>query len=462
MKKNLFMIRKISTTVFANNNDAFVPELWAQESLMILEANMVAGNLVYRDFEDEIQKFGDVVNTRRPAAFTGKRKVDGDNVTVQDAQSTNVPVTLNQHLHTSFTIYDGEQSKSFKDLIAEYLTPAVVSIAQMVDEIVLAQKYQFLQTNRVGKLGTALTAATIIAAREKLTSNMCPMGGRNAIFSPTCEGQLLAIDNFVTANTVGDDGTALREGSLGRKYGFQNFTCQNQASIAVGSTIVLGAINNGAGYPAGTTTVAVKTFADDVPVGAWITIAGDMTPHRITAETGDAPTTGITFTPALDYAVVDGAVITLYSIGEIDLGAGYLAGWSKAMVTKTFSVAPKKGQLISDVSGNIYGAIGTPTTTSLTLDRPLVATLADSADLCPGPAGEYNFAFHRNAIALVTRPLALPPAGAGARSFVASYNGLAIRVTMSYSGLSQGTLCTVDLLCGVQTLDTNLGTCILA
>ena len=36
------------------NNDAFIPELWANEGLAILEENMVMANLVSRDFEDEV------------------------------------------------------------------------------------------------------------------------------------------------------------------------------------------------------------------------------------------------------------------------------------------------------------------------------------------------------------------------------------------------------------------------
>ena len=50
---------------YENDLDAFVPELWAHQGLAILEENMVMANLVHRDFEDTIAKFGDVVNTRR-------------------------------------------------------------------------------------------------------------------------------------------------------------------------------------------------------------------------------------------------------------------------------------------------------------------------------------------------------------------------------------------------------------
>jgi hypothetical protein len=78
------------------------------------------------------------------------------------------------------------------------------------------------------------------------------------------------------------------------------------------------------------------------------------------------------------------------------------------------------------------------------------------------PAGDYNFAFHRNALALVTRPLAAPAAGTGALSFVASYNGLSMRVTITYDGTKQGHLVTCDLLCGIKTLDRRLGCVLLA
>ena len=49
---------------FANDNEAFIPERWAQEGLALLQENMVMANLVHRDFESEVREFGDVVNTR--------------------------------------------------------------------------------------------------------------------------------------------------------------------------------------------------------------------------------------------------------------------------------------------------------------------------------------------------------------------------------------------------------------
>lgn len=446
----------------ANDLDAFIPELWAQESLMILEANMVAAQLVHRDFSPQIARFGDIVNTRLPATFTMQRKVDGDNVTDQDATATNVAVKLDQHIHTSFLIYDGEESKGFKTLRDEYLYPAVLSLAQGIDEIILGCKYQFLG-NVVGKLGTDVTKSSFADLREKLNVNKVPMEGRNLIVTPNTETALLNIGDFTTAEKVGDEGTAMREGSLGRRFGINLFMSQNNFSIASGSTTVTGAINLGAGYVAGTTTVVVDGFSAAITAGSWLTIAGDMIPQRVVSTVGGATPTQIVISPGLASAVVDDAVVTVYTPGAINLGAGYAVGWTKAMTVDAFTVAPKRGQLISFGSAtDYYSAINTPTTTSLLVNRALNAALADDAVAEVGPAGDYNFAFHRNALAFVNRPLAAPLAGTGARSFVVNYNGLSMRVTIAYDSQKQAHRVTCDMLCGVKVLDTNLGALLLA
>jgi hypothetical protein len=441
-------------TVFANDLDAFIPEVWAQESLMILENNMVAANLVHRDFEDEIAQYGDVVNTRQPATFTGQRKVDTDNVTVQDATATNVPVKLNQHLHTSFLIRDGEETKGFKNLVVEYLQPALLSIAQMIDEIVMCQVYEFLAYT-AGKLGTDLTKATVISAREMMNNNQVPVSGRNMVVCPDSEGALLGIGDFTQASLVGDQGQAVTEGSLGRKFGFDFFMCQNACSVPTGNTIVIVNTVNG-NQAVGATSINITSGGTAFVPGQWISIAGDATPQLVLTQTGGAVPTNITVSPGLRYAVSTGAVVTQYTGGAVGAGT-YLAGWGKDIVHNI--TTPKVGQLISfgTTASYNYGALSTPSATAVLLNRPLDATISTGNFMGIGPAGNYNFAFHKNAISLVTRPLAIPMRGTGALSSVANYNNLSLRVTITYNGTAQGHLVTVDLLCGVKTLNTALG-----
>lgn len=446
----------------ANDNDAFVPEIWANESLMQLNNRLVLANLVHRDFENEVQEFGDVINTRRPAGFTAKRKVDGVDVTIQDATATKVQVPLDQHLHTSFYIYDGERSKSFQDLVAFHLTPAVNSLAQDIERILAGQCYSFL-ANNVGKLGTTPTDATPLSALNRvLNENAVPVDQRRLILTPAQEEAFLNVTQFTSANTVGDNGSALREANLGRKFGMDIFMSQNAPVIASGvSTTVTGAINHGGGYAAGTTSLAVDGFTGDIaPAGAFVTIAGDMIPHRVVSSgLGTGNTTSIVITPALKYLVADDAVVTVYTPGAVNLVAGYAAGYLLPLTVDGFSVAPQKNQMVAFGASTVttkYSAIETPTTTSLVVNKALADAQANDAAVNVGPAGNYGFAFHRNALALVVRPL-IQPVGLGVQSAVMNYNGLSVRVTITYDGKAQAHLITVDLLCGTAVLDANLG-----
>lgn len=460
MKKMIFILADASNVAFDNdfdtNNRAYVPEIWAQESLMVLEENLVAANLVHRSFENEIAEYGDVVNTRRPGKFEAVRKIDSDEVTVQDASAEKVQVKLNQHLHTSFLIKDGEMSKSFKELVSEYLTPAVKSIANAVDQIVLSSAYQFLD-NKVGQLGVDPTKETVIAANTLMNNNNVPGGvnARNFILSPNAEGALLAESEFTKVNEAGDNGVALQQALLGNKFGFSFYMDQNTPSIAATQTVATRTIDKTGGYAKGT-----KTFVCDAPssgegtlaAGQWITIAGDMTPLRVTAATS----TSITTAQGISHAIEDGATITIYPAGTINYSSGYDAGWVKALTTADFTDAPLKGQMVSNGS-DIYGAIGTPTLTSLNLNRETQSDLANDDTLNLGPAGDYSLAIHPNAIALVTRPLITVPAQYGASQAVVNYNGLSMRVSLQYDGTKQGMLVTTDMLCGIKVLDTSLG-----
>jgi hypothetical protein len=68
-----------------------------------------------------------------------------------------------------------------------------------------------------------------------------------------------------------------------------------------------------------------------------------------------------------------------------------------------------------------------------------------------------SLAFHRNAIALVTRPLSLIK---GVESGVANFDGLSIRFVRGYEPRYMGTTITFSMLYGVQLLDAHLGVAI--
>lgn len=452
---------------YDNNIDPFIPELWSRESLAILEENMVATMMINRDFQDEVANYGDLVHTRRPGEFKGLRKTSADPVTKQDATAVDVQVPLDQHIHVSFIIKDGEQSKSFVDLVATYLKPAMLAQARILDRIVLGQYPQFLN-NSYGGLGTmTITNAKgyILGTRNILNVNKAYMDSRALILTPNSETILLNLDIFTQAQQVGDQGTALREASLGRKLGFDMYMCQNMASVATGATTVSGTA--GAAAAAGATTITVAGFTAAIPNGSWVTLVGDGTPQQVVSSVGGAAPTSITIYPGLKSAVANGAAIVRYSPGTVNLAAGYAVGYAKEITISGLTVPPRIGQMVSFGTGSgasqaRYTIIDVNGLVGITLDRPLAAALANNDGVNIGPPGDYNLAWHPDAMTLVVRPLALPLPGTGARAGVVNNKNLSMRTTISYDGTNQGHLVTLDMLCGIAILDTNLGAVMLA
>ena len=89
------------------------------------------------------------------------------------------------------------------------------------------------------------------------------------------------------------------------------------------------------------------------------------------------------------------------------------------------------------------------------LDRPLEADIAkDTTHAYPGPYGSINIALHKNALALVTRPLATVT-GAGMLCAVQSADGIGVRVAMQ-DMINVGRVVSIDMLAGVAVLDWRL------
>jgi hypothetical protein len=191
-----------------------------------------------------------------------------------------------------------------------------------------------------------------------------------------------------------------------------------------------------------------------------------MRPRRIIGTTGGATPTVLELEPGngLESDILTGAVVTLYDPGAINFASDYGLNYAKDMIVNGFTLPLQVGQLVTIGGGATealaprYGVLTGVTTVLMMLDRPLADALAvNAAVVCGGPVGNYNFGFIKEAVALVTRPLAAPAAGAGALSYVAKFNNLALRVTITYNGESQGHLCVIDMLCGIKTLNTDMG-----
>lgn len=452
---------------FDNDNTAYIPELWANESLMVLDDNLVAASLVHRDFDMEVAQHGEIVNTRRPNKMRGTRKVDGEDITTQDATSVNVQVKLDQRIAESFLINDGEWSKSFQELSRIYIAPTMEAVARTIDRSVLGHIHQFLRepTKRAGRLG-GLSSSTardyLLETRQIMDLDNVPDSGRQMVLAPTSETSFLKTDLFVAANQRGDGGAALEAARLGRLYDFELIKGRNiPRGTIYGVDTVAGTITS-ALAAGGSGSQACTITGYEVQVGEFVVVAGNDQPTYATAATVSTDTTAVTLNEANKNATLSSAVVTVFK--SIDVNGAYDVGWHKEVVVDGWTNAPQVGQFIAFGTGSnrrtytiLESYLSASGEQSLLLDRPLEVALTNNQLAFPGPVGDFNFAFNRNGIALVTRPLAVPPSGAGVLTQVVSYRDLVLRMQMAYDSVKQATRFNVDVLFGVKQLDSNLG-----
>lgn len=211
-------------------NTFLTPDIIAKEALMVLRNNAVMAKLVHRDYSDEFAAVGDTVTIRKPATFEAKEypNVSGG-IDIQDATEGHTSVTLDKLLDVSFAVGTKELTLDIKDFSEQLLVPAMQAFADKVDKYLIGQEAN--ATNRVNHASGVFAPADLIAARKMLNDNAAPLAGRNLVIGTQAEADLLTSELFVSAEKVGDNGTALREASLGRKFGLDTFVDQNIVKV---------------------------------------------------------------------------------------------------------------------------------------------------------------------------------------------------------------------------------------
>jgi hypothetical protein len=140
----------------------------------------------------------------------------------------------------------------------------------------------------------------------------------------------------------------------------------------------------------------------------------------------------------------------------VDLAAGYDIGDTDIHVDGV-TTALKVGDSLT-IGGNQYvvTVAGTLATADqdITIYPALKTALADNDAVTVTAAAEENLFFHRNAFALVTRPLAAPQGAAKVETL--SWNGVSIRVVYDYDMDLKSDVVSLDCLWGVKTLTPEL------
>lgn len=206
-------------------NTILTPDIIAREALMVLRNNAVMAKLVHRDYSSEfVAGVGDTITIRKPATFTAKEF--STQIELQDATETGVEVKMDKHLDVSFAVTSKELTLDIADFSQQFLVPAMQAFNDAVDTYLL--KLYNDVTASVGDSASMPTAIDwIVDAGALLNKAKAPMTDRRLVLDPLTEAAFMKLGTFHEADKVGDNGTALREASLGRKFGFDTYMDQN-------------------------------------------------------------------------------------------------------------------------------------------------------------------------------------------------------------------------------------------
>lgn len=289
-------------------NTLVTSQIIARNGLLALRENLMIRDLISNDFANEFGEIGDTVNVRVPATFEANDFTPGTPTTSQDIKEDKIPVQLAHHVDVSAEIGSKEQTLELKDLNEQVITPMAIALARKIEG-------EFMKATALGAACGTGTPATTPASidifrdvRKALGKNLAPTDLRSCIFDPDAAGALLALDALRNVNQAGDN-KALREGEMGRVFGFNNFESQLAYTHTPGAFTALADVTASGtkGTKTATLTSAAGASTAVIKAGDQITVGGK--PYVVTVGgTAVAGAVSVTVSPALDADLVSAAV----------------------------------------------------------------------------------------------------------------------------------------------------------
>jgi len=279
----------------------------AREALPRLIENLVFPNLVHRDFSDTFSDLGDTIRVRKPVVLEAQEFDASQGVSYQDMKEGSVEVTLDKIATVDAKASAIETAVNIGDLNRVFIEPAAVALAEKINADGLSLYKDIF--NAVDCSSKNLAA--LAAVRKAMNIAKIPTAGRVAVWDPEADAAFTTIDAIVHAEKSGTT-QALREGSIGRIFGLDNYMAQGVKSHVTGITAATAVKVNGA-VTAGATQLAIdgSSLTGKLVKGDILIIAGKS--YVVTEDTAAAATNAIAtvkVSPALP-SIADNTDVTL-------------------------------------------------------------------------------------------------------------------------------------------------------
>ena len=317
-----------------------LPRLLAR-GLMVLRKKCIMPRLVNSDYSLEAARKGATIDIPIPTAVAPGTVPDTN---VSAANPTLVQVPLNhwqQNKPIVLTDKDMQEIDLNEHFLPMQMAEAIKALASDVNVDILAQYsnasrgvYGYVGTAGTTPFGDSVGVSTATQARKILNKQLCPVSDRRGVLDFDAEAAALDLSAFSDAEKT-MSAIVKMEGEIGRKYGI-DWVADDDVPLHTAGTIVDDdgdrecSVNNGGGYSAGTSTIAVDadqaggdTMSGTVVVGDIISFAGHTQTYCVI---GDADYTiganaiaALQFYPALKEAVADNEVITVKASHRVNL-----------------------------------------------------------------------------------------------------------------------------------------------
>jgi signal peptidase I len=203
----------------------------ARAALPILHDNLVFPALSYKEFCGGMGKKGDVVQIKKPAVYSADEFTN--EISVQDIKENSVLVTLDKIADVSVELTAKEMALDLEDFTKQVIAPAAAAIAEKINADGLALYKDIPYT--CGTAGTTPSGIETFAAVSKaLNDAKAPLSDRFCVWNSAALASFQSDAAIISAEKCGTT-RALRNGSIGRLIGLENYMSQQVCTHTKGT-----------------------------------------------------------------------------------------------------------------------------------------------------------------------------------------------------------------------------------
>lgn len=282
----------------------FIPQIWSARVLANLDRALVLAGLTNRDYEGEVQQFGDQVRITRPGNIPAVTYSAGATISYGAPFSAQQTLSINRRSIAAFRVDSLARVQANVDLVEAFSQRIGFSMADDIDRAIAAEHAQAQAGSVALNVSGAITAGALTDAFANagalLSATSTPSQGRWAVISPLTVAAIARDSRVWQGLQTADRVATAGPGFLGRFMGFDLYESNNLLGTGTAVTLTANAAQ-------GATTLAVTALANAVPAGAVLTFS----PGHIVRVTANAAATATSVTIApLEWPLLSGASAT--------------------------------------------------------------------------------------------------------------------------------------------------------